>query len=145
MRWSGLEGGLLLITVGSWSLDKFLRLGRVTIWGSTDILTMFWMTLITTSHCLQKAIPNMSEYKAGVLKTRYNKPYEEPMRNRHSTKWTVLWGQICPVRTDQLGKISINHVLLLENLSNFTQWYSNTLGTTYSRIMTCIVGYKSTS
>jgi hypothetical protein len=42
-------------------------------------------------------------------------------------------------------KMSINHVLLVETLSNLTQGYSNTLGTTYSRIMTCIVGYDSRS
>jgi hypothetical protein len=54
-----------------------------------------------------------------------------------------LGGWICPVRTDPLGKMSINHVLLVETLSNLTQGYSSTLGTTYSRIMTCIVGYES--
>jgi hypothetical protein len=54
-------------------------------------------------------------------------------------------GQICPVRTDPLGKMSINHVLLIETLSNLTPGYSSTLGTTYSRIMTCIIGYKSRS
>jgi hypothetical protein len=49
----------------------------------------------------------------------------------------LVW--TCPVRTDPLCKMSINHVLLVETLSN----YSSTLGTTYSRIMTCIVGYES--
>jgi hypothetical protein len=52
-------------------------------------------------------------------------------------------GRICPVRTDPLGKILINHILLIETLSNLTQGYSSTLGTTYSRIMTYIVGYES--
>jgi hypothetical protein len=60
--------------------------------------------------------------------------------------WTCLaTGRICPVRTDPLVKILINHVLLIETLSNLTQGYSSTLGTTYSRIMTWIVGYKSKS
>jgi hypothetical protein len=54
-------------------------------------------------------------------------------------------GRICPVRIDPLGKMLINYVLLVETLSNLTQGYSNTLGTTYSRIMTCIVGYESRS
>jgi hypothetical protein len=49
------------------------------------------------------------------------------------------------VRTDPLGKMSINHVLLVETLLNLTQGYCSTLGTTYSRIMTCIVGYESRS
>jgi hypothetical protein len=39
----------------------------------------------------------------------------------------------------------LNHVLLVETLSNLTQGYSSTLGITYSRIMTCIVGYGSRS
>jgi hypothetical protein len=39
----------------------------------------------------------------------------------------------------------INHVSLVETLSNLTQGYSSTLGITYSRIMTCIVGYESKS
>jgi hypothetical protein len=47
--------------------------------------------------------------------------------------------------TDPLGKMSINHVLLVETLSNLTQGYSSTIGTTYSRIMTWIVGYESRS
>jgi hypothetical protein len=51
----------------------------------------------------------------------------------------------CLIRTDPLGKMSINHVLHVETLSNLTQEYSRTVGTTYSRIMTCIVGYKSRS
>jgi hypothetical protein len=60
--------------------------------------------------------------------------------------WTCsAIGQICPVRIDPLGKILINHVLLVETLSNLTQGYSSTPGTTYSRIMTCIVGYESIS
>jgi hypothetical protein len=54
-------------------------------------------------------------------------------------------GRICLVRTDPLGKMSINHVLLIETLSNLTQGYSSTLGTTYSRIMTYIIEYKSRS
>jgi hypothetical protein len=60
--------------------------------------------------------------------------------------WTCLAiGQICPVRTDPLGKMLINHVSLVETLSNLTQGYSSPLGITYSRIMTCIVGYESKS
>jgi hypothetical protein len=54
-------------------------------------------------------------------------------------------GWICLIRTDPLGKISINHVLLVETLSNLIEGYSSTLGTTYSRIMTCIAGYESRS
>jgi hypothetical protein len=54
-------------------------------------------------------------------------------------------GRICLVRTDPLRKMSINHVLLIETLSNLTQGYSSTLGTTFSRIMACIVGYESRS
>jgi hypothetical protein len=54
-------------------------------------------------------------------------------------------GRICPIRTDPLAKILINHVLLVETLSNLTQGYSTTRETTYSRIMTCIVGYESRS
>jgi hypothetical protein len=54
-------------------------------------------------------------------------------------------GPICPVRTEPLGKMLINHVLLVETLPNSTQEYSSALGTTYSRIMTCIVGDKSRS
>jgi hypothetical protein len=50
-----------------------------------------------------------------------------------------------PARIDPLGKMSINHVLLVEILTNLTQGYSSTLGTTYLRIITCIVGYKSRS
>jgi hypothetical protein len=53
--------------------------------------------------------------------------------------------RICLVRTDPLGKMLINHILLVETLSNLTQGYSSTLETTYSRIMTCIVGYESRS
>jgi hypothetical protein len=63
-RWRGLGEGLLLIVVGSWSLGKFLGLGRGTTGGSTDILTMLQMMLIATSHCLQERIKNMSESKA---------------------------------------------------------------------------------
>jgi hypothetical protein len=70
MRWRGLRGGLLLITAGSWSLGKFLGLGRGTTWGSTNILMMLRMMLITMSHCLQEGIPNMIEYKAWVLKNK---------------------------------------------------------------------------
>jgi hypothetical protein len=54
-------------------------------------------------------------------------------------------GRICPVRTYPLGKISINHVLLIETLSNLTKGYSSTLEITYSRIMTYIIGYESRS
>jgi hypothetical protein len=54
-------------------------------------------------------------------------------------------GGICLVKTDPLGKMSINHVLLVETLSILAQGYFSTLGTTYSRIMTCIVGYESRS
>jgi hypothetical protein len=54
-------------------------------------------------------------------------------------------GRICSVRTDPLGKMTINHVLLIETLSILTQGYYSTLGTTYSRIMTCIIGYNSGS
>jgi hypothetical protein len=35
-------------------------------------------------------------------------------------------GRICPVRTDPLSKMSINHVLLIETLSNLKQGYSST-------------------
>jgi hypothetical protein len=60
--------------------------------------------------------------------------------------WTCpAIGWICPVRIDLLGKMLINHVLLIETLPNLTQGYSSTLGTKYSRIMTCIVGYESRS
>jgi hypothetical protein len=54
-------------------------------------------------------------------------------------------GWTYPARIDPLGKMSINHVLLVEILTNLTQGYSSTLGTTYLRITTCIVGYKSRS
>jgi hypothetical protein len=64
MRWRDLRGGLLLVAAGPWSLSKLLRLGRGTTEGSIDILMMLRTTLITTSHCLQERIPNMSEYKA---------------------------------------------------------------------------------
>jgi hypothetical protein len=58
--------------------------------------------------------------------------------------WTCpTIGWICLVRTDRLVKMLINHVLLIETLSNLTQGYSSTIEITYSRIMTCIVGYKS--
>jgi hypothetical protein len=53
-RWRDLRGGLLLVATGSWSLGKFLELGRGTTRGSTDILTMLRATLITTSHFLQE-------------------------------------------------------------------------------------------
>jgi hypothetical protein len=53
-RWRDLAGGLLLVAVGSWSLDKLLGLGSETTQGSTDILTMLQAMLITTSHCLQE-------------------------------------------------------------------------------------------
>jgi hypothetical protein len=64
MRWRDLKGGLLLVAVRPWSLDKLLGLGRGATGGSTDILMMLRMTLITTSHYLQERIPNMNEYKA---------------------------------------------------------------------------------
>jgi hypothetical protein len=54
MRWRDLGGGLLLVATGSCSLSKLLGLGRGTTRGSTDILTMLRVTLITTSHCLQE-------------------------------------------------------------------------------------------
>jgi hypothetical protein len=63
MRWRDLAGGLLLVATGSWSLGKLLRLGRGTTRGSTNILMMLRVTLITMSHCLQERISNMSEYK----------------------------------------------------------------------------------
>jgi hypothetical protein len=64
MKWKDLGGGLLLVAAGPWSLDKLLGLGRGTTGGSTNILMMLQTTLITTSHCLQEGITNMSEYKA---------------------------------------------------------------------------------
>jgi hypothetical protein len=53
-RWRDIGGGLLLVAVGPWSLDKLLRLSRGTTKGSTNILTMLQATLITTSHFLQE-------------------------------------------------------------------------------------------
>jgi hypothetical protein len=53
-RWRDLGGGLVLVAAGPWSLCKLLSLGRGTTRGSTDILTMLWATLITTSHFLQE-------------------------------------------------------------------------------------------
>jgi hypothetical protein len=70
MRWRDLGGGLLLVAAGSWSLGKLLGLSRETTGGSTNILTMLRVTLITMSHCLQERIPNTSEYKAWVLKNK---------------------------------------------------------------------------
>jgi hypothetical protein len=67
-RWRDLGGGFLLVPAGPSSLGKLLGLSRGITGGSTDILTMLQMTLITMSHCLQERIPNMSEYKAWVLK-----------------------------------------------------------------------------
>jgi hypothetical protein len=64
MRWRDLGGELLLVAARLWSLGKVLGLGRGTSGGSTNILTTFRTTLITTSHCLQERIPNKSEYKA---------------------------------------------------------------------------------
>jgi hypothetical protein len=61
-RWRDLRGSLLLVAARPWSLSKLLGLGRGTIEGSTDIMTMLRTTLITTSHCLQERIPNMIEY-----------------------------------------------------------------------------------
>jgi hypothetical protein len=49
------------------------------------------------------------------------------------------------VRTNPVCKMSINHILLVETLSNLTQGYSSTLGTIYLRIMTYIIGYESRS
>jgi hypothetical protein len=63
MRWRDLGGGLLVPAM-SWSLDKLLGLGRGTTGGSTNILMMLRVMLITMSHCLQERISNMSEYKA---------------------------------------------------------------------------------
>jgi hypothetical protein len=53
-RWRDLGGGLLLVATGPWSLDKLLGLGRGTTRGSTDILTMLRVMLITMSHFLQE-------------------------------------------------------------------------------------------
>jgi hypothetical protein len=63
-RWRDLGGGFLLVAAGPSSLGKLLGLSKGITGGSTDILTMLQMTLITMSHCLQERIPNMSEYKA---------------------------------------------------------------------------------
>jgi hypothetical protein len=63
-KWRDLRGGLLLVAARSWSLDKLLGLSRGTTGGRTDILMMLRAMLITTSHCLQERISNMSEYKA---------------------------------------------------------------------------------
>jgi hypothetical protein len=63
-KWRDLGGGLLLVAARSWSLDKLLGLSRGTTGGRTDILMMLRAMLITTSHCLQERISNMSEYKA---------------------------------------------------------------------------------
>jgi hypothetical protein len=41
--------------------------------------------------------------------------------------------------------MSINHVFLIETLSNSIQGFTSALGTTYSRITTGIDGYKSRS
>jgi hypothetical protein len=49
------------------------------------------------------------------------------------------------VRTNPVCKMSINHILLVETLSNLTQGYSSTLGTIYLRIMTYIIRYESRS
>jgi hypothetical protein len=53
-RWRDLGGGFLLLAAGSWSLGKFLGLGRGITRGSTDILTILRAMLITMSHCLQE-------------------------------------------------------------------------------------------
>jgi hypothetical protein len=53
-RWRDLRGGLLLVAARPWSLGKLLVLGRGTTRGSTNILTMLRLMLITRSHCLQK-------------------------------------------------------------------------------------------
>jgi hypothetical protein len=57
MRWRDLGRGLLLVAAGSWSLGKFLGLGRGTTRESTDILMMLQATLITMSHFLQEHRP----------------------------------------------------------------------------------------
>jgi hypothetical protein len=57
--WRDLGGGLLLIAAGSWSLGKLLGLGRGTTRGSTDILMMLRVMLITIRHFLQ-------EHRTGV-------------------------------------------------------------------------------
>jgi hypothetical protein len=49
MRWRDLGGGLLVV-VGPWSLSKLLGLGRGITGGSTDILMMLRMMLITMRH-----------------------------------------------------------------------------------------------
>jgi hypothetical protein len=54
MRWRDLVGELLLVAAGPWSLGKLLGLGRCATGGSTDILTMLRVMLITTSHFLQE-------------------------------------------------------------------------------------------
>jgi hypothetical protein len=64
MRWRDLMGGLLPVAAGPWSLGKLLGLGRGTTRGSTDVLMMLRMTLITMSHCLQERIKNTNENKA---------------------------------------------------------------------------------
>jgi hypothetical protein len=53
-RWRDLGGELLLVVAGPWSLGKLLGLSGGTTRGSTDILTMLRVTLITTSHLLQE-------------------------------------------------------------------------------------------
>jgi hypothetical protein len=53
-RWRDLGGGLLLVAAGPWSFGKLFGLGRGITRGSTDILTMLRVTLITMSHCLQE-------------------------------------------------------------------------------------------
>jgi hypothetical protein len=58
-RWRDLGGGLLLIAARSWSLDKLLGPNRGTTRGSTNILMMLRVTLITTNHFLQ-------EHRTGV-------------------------------------------------------------------------------
>jgi hypothetical protein len=40
MRWRDIEGELLLVAAGPWSLGKLLGLGRATTRGSSNILTM---------------------------------------------------------------------------------------------------------
>jgi hypothetical protein len=51
-RWRDLGGGLLLVAARPWSVGKLLGLDRGTTRGSTNILMMFRVTLIITSHFL---------------------------------------------------------------------------------------------
>jgi hypothetical protein len=51
-------------------------------------------------------------------------------------------GRICPVRTDPLDKMLINHVLLIETLSNLTQRYSSIVETTYLKDELALKDYQ---